>query len=683
MTPELRAVERPAGRSRRTLDPFAFPSDTRGWFRMLVLTACLVGFNLGFLTAQRVHGSLEREDDARERLANSMVELMGGRDLRDFSPAAMAELGRRLSPVTWELLRARLPRLLTSALLALLLLAGAVAVYLDHPRRYRRHHRSRLLAAGDAPTVVRDVERWAANLELPALRLEHRSGRNDEAGLGNEAQTFGLRGRETLLFHGDPWLLERVWGETLKAVALHELGHVKNGDAQEREKSRAVWIALSGLLLLASSARLGIALLDLAVTWRTAGVAEVLASLAALRQPLLQDGWRLAALLLLAAAIWTGLVRGYELYADRRVATWGRESALQRLLRLPDTQPLWHLWHPSNRRRREVLADPVRLFRVSPALAFLTGVLLAILTVNLILPLHESASVASLATSMGLWRGLAPLFLSLPAAWTKRFRLGAVLLLNLGRALLIFLVPLALLSHLAAGTLGTQVQRETMADLEAGSARTWGYARLWRPATLLALGVEAGFWVAPFNSSLTLSLAARPLSLWLVGLTCLTWLWLAYVRALTRFSLGVHVGSTLSRPLRRFVSASSVVLLTALYWPAAFVRLTPRTSFWLDIARRHPADDPREVFVYSVVVTGVVLAILAIVIYLAGAGASLVAVFIRLRRRQCLCPACAEPVGLGFTVGRRCALCGEPLAAWAYAPAALNVDRRPEGAPSS
>lgn len=663
MTPASQAVGRPAPGAQRALDLFAFPSDTHGWFRMLVVVACLVGLNVGFLTARRMYGS--QEGDERERIVIQVSEMMGGRDLRDFSPQEMAALGRKLVPVTRELLLSRLPRLATAALLMLLLLAGAAAIYLDHPRRYRRPHRSRPLTKSEAPTVVRDLTRWSANLGLPAVRLEHRPG------LGTEAQTFGLRGREVLMFHGDPILLERVWGETSKVIALHELGHVKNGDAQEREMSKALWLALLGLLFLMGCIFLGVSSFQVARAWRTGGADGSLAAL-------LGDGWRLAALLLFAAAIWTGLIHSFEHYADRRVASWGLGSALQRLLRLSRAR---RLWHPSNRKREEILSDPSRLFRVSPALALVTGALLSILTVNLIFPVLETAFDASLATSTGLWKNLAPLFVSLPAPWGTRLLLGTVMTLNLGQIFLVFLGPLAVFSYLAAGTLGVQVQREAVADLATGNPRLWGYARLLRPAALLAVGVEAGFRIAPFNSSVETSFDVGLLALWLIGLTGFTWLWMAYVRAFTRFTWGLHVGTTLPRRLRLLVTGSSSALLTVLYWPAGFVRLAPRLSIWLRLASRAPGADPREVFVYSVVMTGVILANLALVIYLAGAGTTLAAVFIRLWRRRPHCPACGEPVGLGFAVGRLCPDCEEPLAAWAYETGARALDRQLEGEP--
>ena len=47
MTPDPLSVERPIP---QTLNLF-FPSDTQGWFRMLVGAAYLMGLNVGFLTA--------------------------------------------------------------------------------------------------------------------------------------------------------------------------------------------------------------------------------------------------------------------------------------------------------------------------------------------------------------------------------------------------------------------------------------------------------------------------------------------------------------------------------------------------------------------------------------------------------------------------------------------------------
>jgi hypothetical protein len=630
---------------------------------MLVVAALLVGLNVGFLTAQRLYGS--PEIDARKRLETRVAELMNGRELPDLSPEEIKDLGPKISPLTRELVRSRMPRFVTAVSFGLLLLAIAAVVYAGHPGRLRRRHKSRPLRQTDAPTVVRYLEQCTANLGLPPLNLEYRPG------LGNEAQTFGLSGRETLLFHGDPILLEGAWSDTLKAIALHEVGHVANGDAQDREKSKALWIALLSVLLVALGLWGLLTLIDLSEIYWMRGAAAAMGSLPPYGWSLYQSGWRIAAMLLLILMIWLGLVRIREHYADRRVESWGLGSALDRLLHLPDSRAAW--WkraeglepvlgsHPSNRVRREVLTDTTRLFQISPHLAFVTGVLLSILTVNLIFPLIETISDLSLAASTRFWSEWASYFLSIPPPWGKRLLLLAVAVQNLGTTFLLFFLGLGMVSYLLAGTLGTQVQRQTIADLATGNPRAWRYGRLLAPAALLACGVETGFFVAPFNDGLEFSRGAGTLLLWLSGLTFFTWLWLAYLRALTRFTIGMHAGATLPRRLRRTVTGSAMVLLTILYWPAGFARLSPRIPLWTrDL-------DSKEAFIYSIVITGFILVIFVVTVYLAWAGVSLAVVFTRLRRRRSRCSACGDPLSLGFALGRCCASCGELLAAWAYA----------------
>jgi hypothetical protein len=206
---------------------------------MLMIAALLVGLNIGFLTVQRAHGS--SNTDERNQLDAAINQMMGDRDLRDLSPSEIESFGRKLSSLAWEMFHRQLPRLSISLLFALLFLAAAALVYASHPGRLRRRHGSRPLDEDEAPRVAGYLRRCVAHLGLPPLKLEYR------AGYGNEAQTFGLRGKEVLLLHGAPSLLESSWSDTSKAIALHELGHVKNGDAQDREKSKAIWIALLGL----------------------------------------------------------------------------------------------------------------------------------------------------------------------------------------------------------------------------------------------------------------------------------------------------------------------------------------------------------------------------------------------------------------------------------------------------
>jgi hypothetical protein len=77
-------------------------------------------------------------------------------------------------------------------------------------------------------------------------------------------------------------------------------------------------------------------------------------------------------------------------------------------------------------------------------------------------------------------------------------------------------------------------------------------------------------------------------------------------------------------------------------------------------------QDPWEHYVYSYVVSPMMLAVFAAVIYLFWAGAGLVAASLSLLRRGTHCPVCGEPVRCGFAVGRICNACGNSLAPWIY-----------------
>lgn len=173
--------------------------------------------------------------------------------------------------------------------------------------------------------------------------------------------------------------------------------------------------------------------------------------------------------------------------------------------------------------------------------------------------------------------------------------------------------------------------------------------------------------MTPVGAALRLPIAIPLQLLWLAGMTCFTWLWMAYVRALARFTLGMHVGSRAPHRLRALVTGAAVTLLVALYWPAGFARLTFLLSrFTLPAWLIGTGADPHESFMYLFVMTGVFLAIFAIVAYLVWAGAALAFVAIRLLRWNPRCGFCGDPVARGFAIGRRCPSCDEPLAAWAF-----------------
>lgn len=433
---------------------------------MLALAAVLVGLNAGFLVAHRT-GDMPTSEE-RRAFGNRVAAVFGDRGLRELSVKEIEARSHELSPMIRERLRDQARRLLLPGLFMAALLGTARAIYRGHPKRLLRRYDAQPLKDHEAPTVVGYLRSCERSLGLKPLDLRYGG-----TGYANDAQTFGLRGREVLLLRSkEPGLLERTWGATAKAIALHELGHIVNGDAQHREKSKALWLSLLGLLSLAGCV------------------------LAFRGEAFLQAEWRLAAMPLFVWMTWSGLVRAREYYADRWVAAWGLESTLDRMLRLPDkdrpwerlswwkagwkrwghrgewerftqifcwlakrTQPIWKP-HPSNQLRRETLADPGRLFRVSSDLPFVTGVLLSILVVNLFLPMVEVFSDLTLAASLTFWSSVPEAADALPPGWQKPLLLIATAVINLGGPLLLFSLVLGSVSYLIAQVLAVPaVQR--------------------------------------------------------------------------------------------------------------------------------------------------------------------------------------------------------------------------------
>lgn len=477
-------------------------------------------------------------------------------------------------------------------------------------------------------------------------------------------------------------MLERSWGDMQGAIAAHELGHIANGDAQDREKARAVWIAFS--VLFAGSTGFLLLFANRRPSWLFA----------------LKLGVVLAAFWMIRA----GLIRVRELYADWRAASWGAGPALEKVLALREREVgwwessrwwwrTWERWgdrpwwgwlqrllevfriswlrfwqmHPTSEMRREVLRDPSRLFEISTDLPFLTGLLLSLVFTNIFPLILELLLATTILTGL-----ISSFLLSLAAELSPGSRGELAIALTAGiNITLPFLFTtgfLFFLSFLVTRSLGVQVQRKAVADLVNDRSGRWGYAGLLRPALLLALGLEAGFWIAPFASfepRTAPALAAVPV--WLLGFAFFAWLWLAYAYALSRFLLGAHGGRENPQRRRALITGASVGLLTVLFWPASLARLAVTAAFLLEPGATLPGGfDPRHAFIYGLFITMMILLVSATVIYVLWACLSLFLVWAGALRRRHRCPICREGTQLRIVLGRCCPGCGGPLAPWAF-----------------
>lgn len=641
------------------LDPFALLTETEGRFRMLIAAALVLAWGTAASFAPELVISdrdLELTPEEREVAQKAVAGGIASLSAKELDAFLDSGAGGRSA----ELLGRWLARMGVSVLAVLAAAGAAWLLYRTHPRWRGLRRRVRLLTPDMAPGPVQELRRLVARTGLPqGLTLGHLPGRSFD-GL-----TFGPPGRETVVLTCPPDLLEPAWDELMRPVAYHELGHVANDDVRNQEASLALWAVIGALLL------------ALTVVSVTRGSPEALPETTGLLGHAGGAGAgadlaRNAVFLGMVWWIWAGLLRARELYADARVVTWGRKDALLRRLRLPErrsdrhrlsrvvtalaeTRPwlgraldalrevgLYH--HPTNATRIRAVRDPRSLFRASPGLAFLTGLLLTTVVargevVALDLTLLARSTGTFLALLFGSWGML----------------LVAAVLLG----------GLSVLAYLVTGALGVQVQRHAVADLALGRRSDWGYLRLGKTAASFAVGVEAGLLLTPASCLLA---PVQPLYVlaWLGGFIALTWLWLVHVHAMSRFLLGSALGAETPRRRQTWLVRGSALLLAVLYSPAIAARLTLHRAGDLASGQAAPANggDPGEAFVYAYVLTTIVVMVAALAFYsLAGLGSTVVA-GLRLARDHPACPTCGEALAPGLVVGRRCDGCRAPLAPW-------------------
>lgn len=153
---------------------------------------------------------------------------------------------------------------------------------------------------------------------------------------------FGRSGRHYVALSGGLVVLYGLDRAAFRAVVLHELAHLRNGDVEKTSFAMAVWRSFVAIALVPMTA------------------AGVLGGQLSLIWPM---GWRVVALTALVYVTRNSVLRARERYADVRAATWdGPGSALSRVIEsLPKTsrwrwQALLGL-HPDPAERRGVLRD--------------------------------------------------------------------------------------------------------------------------------------------------------------------------------------------------------------------------------------------------------------------------------------------------------------------------------------
>jgi Zn-dependent protease with chaperone function len=298
----------------------------------------------------------------------------------------------------------------------ILLLAAAVLLVRAQPMWKARRGRVVPLEAVD-----HDGEVWAAVQALAAQLPVLPRVVVDPAAASVGATVFGSNRRPVICLYGGSLVRRQADPEGFRAVLLHELAHVRNGDVTLTYSTVALWRAFLVIVLLPFAGFSAYQIVD--------GNAKMLkwsSPVPSARSIALSAG-----LVFLVYLVRADVLRTREIHADLTAVargadlsgqgTWavpasGRRRVFDALTRPLRTHPDWEL-------RRRSLSDPAALFGLSAVLMFLTGTATMLVSAQLTndlqtysvadgwaVNLAPAAAAAALLTAVAgtaLWRAVA------------------------------------------------------------------------------------------------------------------------------------------------------------------------------------------------------------------------------------------------------------------------------------
>jgi hypothetical protein len=215
------------------------------------------------------------------------------------------------------------------------------------------------------------------------------------------------------------------------------------------------------------------------------------------------------------------------------------------------------------------------------------------------------------------------------------------------------MIPVFGIAYLISGTVGLQIQRAAVAEVVSDQSGLAGYLRLLAYASLLALGIEAGFLIIPIALFSPRNLTGVLLVfVWFFSAIALTWMWLIYARFFSRRVLGNHAGKAQPAWKRRLLTLTLSGLFCLMYVPLIFGRI-------LIVARQEQYLSGWISFLFLSLLS-------ALLFYFFTFAASWVLVKIVRTVRPCRCPSCKQATQHKYVAGRMCEHCGADLAPWLF-----------------
>jgi Zn-dependent protease with chaperone function len=518
-------------RPRRRLNLFAFPPETNALFRMLILASIMLALFSG--SVLRFYSGLGNPLDF-VGITSQRIEFVGAFFL-----------------VTC-----------LSGLVALGALCLAFLFFLRYPAQIRRRRKIQFLTEKDQH-IQEHVSKLALQagvfppaIEMPLLGFK-----------GSDAQAFGIGKGRTIALDGGFRILRKTNPDVFTALLRHELAHFVNADVGRTYFSDALWKSIRWLLVFPFLLALTVILMQ-SFFWEVFNQGQLEVTVAALPSVaglFVQWGF----VLTIAGMIWARLLRTREFYADWRAALWGSQNGLRVILQEETEKKnpprCFNVWqfHPDARDRLDALEHPETLFKLSPAMLFMTGLLLSFILIGIyflfaafitiaetILILRDSANEYLYWVLTGIWWG--------------------------GFAVLILLV-FGLTGWLINGVLLPQVQKQAVLDLLNQQDQSTQYLKLWVSALILVAGIELGFFMTPFSQFAPQELAGILIEFLILFplLTCLAWWYLIYLKFVASRSSATQTGGELSRERIRFINTVSAAWAFLFFMPGVVL-----SRFW-------------------------------------------------------------------------------------------------------
>ncbi|MBI3536519.1 MAG: M48 family metalloprotease, partial [Chloroflexi bacterium] len=360
------------------LNPFAFPSDTDFRFFLLIVSVLAAGLFIYNSLYYSVPSNSSNFIQTLRRCTQESEAAFPGTDLN-------ARIARNNFFEQCRKQQEQIQALWIIGGVLILLFVGSL-IYLTFP--WRKVKKEKLvpfteLDSPEAVSLLKDLCREAGLSRQPDFVW-------NPLNLTSSGSAFGILGRYKIALGGG--LVTKFFTDrpAFRAVVLHELGHISNGDINKTYFAVAIWqsFLLVGVLPLALSQLGSNNELDFifALTWRT---------------------FALAGLVYLTR---NAVLRAREVYADLRATLWeGTTSVIERVIGelISQKKNLFYAitdLHPVPAERRKVLENTDRLFRLGYWEAFGTGIIATISFPNvlsvlsLLLPVNVSANATLFAT---------------------------------------------------------------------------------------------------------------------------------------------------------------------------------------------------------------------------------------------------------------------------------------------